>query len=179
MPGAAIVGNREIALRAGNGAEDDAAAIAAFRRAEDAVRPRLATIYLPGADIDGGPLSRPARQFVAEQIANARTGGGAVWLVADAGRSGSAGGWALVDSDAERSVPSVRPEDVAATVIARLGIPAARDLAGSPRAGIFRAGALEGGTVATFGERRLAAAERPTETGREYLEKLKSLGYLQ
>jgi len=179
MPGATIVGNREITLRAGNGAEDDAAAIAAFRRAEDAVSPRLAAVYLPGADIDGGPLSRAAREFVAERIAKARTGGGALWLVADAGRSGSAGGWALVDPEAERSVSPVRPEDVAATAVARLGIPAARDLAGSPRAGIFRPGALEAGSVATYGERRAAVVGRPTETGKEYLEKLKSLGYLQ
>jgi hypothetical protein len=179
MPGAAIVENREIALRAGNGAEDDASAIAAFRRAEDAVRPRLATVYLPGADIDGGPLSRAAREFVAEWIAKTRADGGALWLVADAGRSGAAGGWALVDPRAERSAPSVRPEDFAATVIARLGIPVARDLAGSPRPGMFHSGALEAASVATYGQRRAAAAERPTETGKEYLEKLRSLGYLQ
>ncbi len=179
MPGATIVENREIALRARDGAGDDAAAIAAFRRADDLVRPRLATVYLPGADIDGGPLSRAAREFVAERIARARAGGEALWLVADAGRSGSAGGWALVDHAAERAESAVRPEDIAATALARLGIPAARDLAGSPRSGIFRPGALEAGSVGSYGERRAAAAERPTETGKEYLEKLRSLGYLQ
>jgi hypothetical protein len=179
MPGATIVENREIALRASGGAEDDAAAIAAFRRAEAAVRPRLAAIYLPGADIDGGPVSRAAREFVAERIAAARATGGAVWLVADAGRSGSAGGWALVDPAAVRSVSGVRPEDVGATAIARLGIPSARDLAGAPRGEMFLAGSLEAGTVPTYGERRPPAVARPTETGREYLEKLKSLGYLQ
>jgi hypothetical protein len=179
MAGARIVENREIALRAANGAEDDAAAVAAFRRAEAAVRPRLATIYLPGADIDGGPLSRPAREFVAERVATARASGGALWLVADAGRAGSGGGWALVDPEAQRSAASARPEDVDATAIARIGIPAARDLAGSARGDVFRAGALETPTVASYGERRLAASARPTETGREYLEKLKSLGYLR
>ncbi|HET9795524.1 MAG TPA: hypothetical protein VFS34_13810 [Thermoanaerobaculia bacterium] len=179
VPGARVVENREIALRAASGAEDDAAAIAAFRRAEEAVAPRLATIYLPGADIDGGPLSRPAREFVAQRLAIARAGGGALWLLADAGRSGASGGWALVDPAAQRALPSVRAEDVAPSAIARLGIPAARDLAGSARADMFRPGALETAAVATYGERRPGAPAAPTETGREYLEKLKSLGYLQ
>ncbi len=179
MPGARIVENRDIALRARNGAEDDAAAIEAFGRAMEAVRPRLATVYLPGADIDGGPVSRAAREFVAARIAAARADGGALWLLADAGRSGSTGGWALVDPAAERAAASARPEDVAPTAIARLGVPPARDLAGSPRAEMFRPGALEAASVATYGERRLAAAAQPTETGREYLEKLKSLGYLR
>jgi len=179
MAGAAIVENREIALRAKNGAADDAAAIAAFRKAEADVRPRLATLYLPGADIDGGPLSRAAREFVAERIARARTGNEALWLVADAGRSGSSGGWALVDPEAGGSPSPVRPEDVAPTALARLGIPPARDLAGAPLARAFRPGTLEASMVASYGERRAAEGTRPTETGREYLEKLKSLGYLR
>jgi hypothetical protein len=44
---------------------------------------------------------------------------------------------------------------------------------------MFHSGALEAASVATYGQRRAAAAERPTETGKEYLEKLRSLGYLQ
>ena len=179
MPGAGIVENREIALQATNGGEDDAAAVAAFRKAEAAIRPRLAAIYLPGADIDGGPVSRATREFVADRVARARAGEEVLWLVADAGRSGSAGGWALVDAAAGAASGSARPEDVAPTAIARLGIPAARDLAGSALAAIFRPGTLETATVATYGERRAAGGERPTETGREYLEKLKSLGYLR
>ena len=179
MPGATIVENREIALRASDGAADDAAAIAAFRKAEAGVRPGLAAVYLPGADIDGGPLSRAAREFVAERIARVRQGGEALWLVADAGRSGSSGGWALVDADVGGAGSPARPEDVTPTAIARLGIPAARDLAGTPRTSLFRPGALATSSVASYGERRAAEGTRPTETGREYLEKLKSLGYLR
>ncbi|HKB70553.1 MAG TPA: hypothetical protein VKH46_06875 [Thermoanaerobaculia bacterium] len=179
VPGAAIVENREIALRARNGAEDDAQAIAAFRRLERETRPRLATVYLPGSDIDRGPLSRAAREFVAERAARARSGGEVLWLVADGGRSGTTGGWALVDPAAVAGGAG-RAEDVAPTAIARLGIPAARDLAGTPRFALFRKGALEGETVATYGDRRSPGrGAEPTETGREYLEKLKSLGYLQ
>jgi hypothetical protein len=179
LPGAAIVENREIALQAADGAADDAAAIAAFRKAEADVRPRLAAVYLPGADIDGGPVSRPAREFVADRLARARRGEEALWVVADAGRSGSSGGWALVDSEARGAPSAARAEDIAPTAVTRLGVPSARDLAGAPRTSLFRPGALEPSFVASYGERRTAEGTHPTETGREYLEKLKSLGYLR
>ncbi|HET7453777.1 MAG TPA: hypothetical protein VFL12_13605, partial [Thermoanaerobaculia bacterium] len=103
----------------------------------------------------------------------------ALWVVADAGRSGSSGGWALVDPEVRRASSAARAEDVAPTAVTRLGIPAARDLAGAPLASLFAPGALEPSFVASYGERRAAEGTRPTETGREYLEKLKSLGYLR
>jgi hypothetical protein len=68
---------------------------------------------------------------------------------------------------------------VAPSIIARLGIPSARDLAAPPPFAAFRPGALETEEVASYGDRRSPMSVQPTETGREYLEKLKSLGYLK
>jgi hypothetical protein len=55
----------------------------------------------------------------------------------------------------------------------------AADLPGHPVAALFPPGALETTTVPTYGTRAItAAAPRSAFTDREYLEKLKSLGYL-
>lgn len=178
VPGASVVENREIALRARSGREDDAEAIARFDKLRVA-RPRLAAIYLPGADIESGPLTPAAQAFLRAEIARARAGEEILWLVADSGRAGAAGGWAAIDPAALPGRRAWLPESVAPSIIARLGIPPARDLAASPSFEAFRAGALETGEVASYGDRRSPVAARPTETGREYLEKLRSLGYLK
>jgi hypothetical protein len=54
----------------------------------------------------------------------------------------------------------------------------ASDLPGEAVAALFRPGAVERARVPTYGDRVEPAAARRTETDREYLEKLKSLGYL-
>jgi len=179
VPGARVVENRDVARRARSGEEDDAEAIAAFRRLREATSPRLSALYLPGADIDGGPVSKAARSWLDAEIARARTGAESLWVIADAGRSGRAGGWALIDRESRAGAATARPEDVAPTAISRLGLPAARDLAGEPLFALFRKGALETASVPAYGDRLASPAATPTETGREYLEKLKSLGYLQ
>jgi len=178
--GAEIVDYRDVAVHARSGAEDDAEAIARFHRMRDSTRPRLATIYLPGADIDGTPISNVTQTFLAEEMALARAGGEMLWVIADSGRRGSSGGWALLDPQAVSGGRSVRPEDVTPTIIARLGIPAARDLTGASLSALFAPGALEAASVSSYGDRLPTSKTlAPTETGREYLEKLKSLGYLQ
>jgi hypothetical protein len=72
----------------------------------------------------------------------------------------------------------MRTEDVAPSILARVGVPAARDLPGRPIPDLFRPGSLETSTVPTWGERVAAPASAPRGSDREYLEKLKSLGYL-
>ena len=73
---------------------------------------------------------------------------------------------------------AIRPEDAAPSILARSGLPAAADLPGHPVAALFPPGALETSTVPTYGPRTAPAAPRSAVTDREYLEKLKSLGYL-
>jgi hypothetical protein len=73
---------------------------------------------------------------------------------------------------------AIRPEDVAPSILARAGLPVAADLPGHPVAALFPPGALETATVPTYGARTAPAAPRSALTDREYLEKLKSLGYL-
>ena len=72
-----------------------------------------------------------------------------------------------------------RAEDAAPSILARAGVPPAADLAGRPAVALFPSGALEATSVATYGPRIAPAASRPAVTDREYLEKLKSLGYLK
>jgi hypothetical protein len=64
-------------------------------------------------------------------------------------------------------------------VLARAGVPAARDLVGVPVAALFAPGSLETATVASYGPRVAPAGSPAPESDREYLEKLRSLGYLK
>lgn len=188
VPGAVVVDNSEIARGSGSGSDDDARSIARFELERDRQRPRLSTLYLPGADIDRGPLTRPALGFLKAEASRARRGEESLWIVFDAGRSGAGGGLWMAGPDATAgtpnraagsSPPGARPEDVAPTVLARLGIPAAEDLGGFPLPDMLVAGALEKARVATYGTRASREPEAgPTEAGREYLQRLKSLGYL-
>jgi hypothetical protein len=83
------------------------------------------------------------------------------------------------DGFAPWSTRRARPEDVAPSILARAGIPAAQDLPGRPLADLFAAGQVEVQTVPTYGP-RVAAMPSPSKvTDREYLERLKSLGYLK
>lgn len=180
VAGAEVVDNSEIAARSRSGAEVDEYAVVRLREARLRVRPLLSAIYLPGADIDREGLSDTARQFVQEELQRAKAGEESLWLIADAGRAGDEGAAVFVDSAATVSSRTpARAEDLAPTILARLGIPPARDLEGSPLAALFAAGALEERRVPTFGTRtsREPAAEE-SASGREYLRKLKSLGYL-
>jgi hypothetical protein len=178
--GAAVVDNSEIARLAGSGREDDAQAILRFARERARMAPRLAALYLPGADIGRGPLTEPARRFLEEELARARRGEESLWVVFDAGRSGDRGGLWVGGAGASNAVPAAAaPEDVAPSLLARLGIPPAADLAGAPLTRLFAPGQMDPRRVATYGTRiSREPAGRPTEAGREYLQKLRSLGYL-
>jgi hypothetical protein len=79
---------------------------------------------------------------------------------------------------APRSV-RIRPEDAAPSILARSGVPPARDLPGAPVPALFAPGTLDSSTVASYGPRVVPAAAPAPESDREYLEKLRSLGYLK
>ena len=67
---------------------------------------------------------------------------------------------------------------MAPSILARAGIPVAADLPGRPAAALFRRASLETATVPTYGPRVAPAPGPGAATDREYLEKLRSLGYL-
>lgn len=182
-PGAAVVENRELLARANDGRDVDRVAIAAF----EAIAPgrSVATVYLPSLDIlRGDAEGRSAAiallvPFVESLESRARRGEIALVLIAADShpRPGSLGRMVVFDGAPPRTV-RIRPADVAPSVLARSGVPVAEDLPGEPAAALFRRGTLEGTKVATYGERIAPAALPRRETDREYLEKLKSLGYL-
>ncbi|MGH9441947.1 MAG: hypothetical protein ACRD16_06700, partial [Thermoanaerobaculia bacterium] len=91
LAGAEILDNADVAAHVRTGAEDDGFAIARFREIRGRMRPLLAAIYLPGADIDRGPLSDEARRFVEQERGKAGAGEENLWIIADAGRSGNEG----------------------------------------------------------------------------------------
>ena len=77
----------------------------------------------------------------------------------------------------ETASATLDPGDVAPTVLAVLGVPAARDVAGKVRADLLAPGAATSETVATWGRRRAGAP--PSVDPKEYVENLRSLGYLR
>ena len=93
--------------------------------------------------------------------------------------AGALGRMVVFDGATEPRSVRIRPEDVAPSILARSGVPAPRDLAGAPVAALFAPGSLETLTVASWGPRVVPPAAVRPESDREYLEKLRSLGYLK
>jgi hypothetical protein len=185
-PGAVVVENRAVFARASDGAGADREAIRVF---EDEVKKGfgLATVYLPGCDIARGdpPVRKAAEASLVEllkrEIARAEAGEIALLVLAadshpDAGSLGR-----LVAFDGRPGGRKVRIQavDVAPSILARAGIPAASDLSGRPVPSLFRPDALESATVPTYGARVAPPPSTAPESDEEYLEKLRSLGYLQ
>jgi hypothetical protein len=171
-------------------------ALAAFRDAWRREGPRLALLYLPGPDILSSALADPERG-AADRVALAaalteetaklraflvdadlkpapdllvqvldagrREGGGIVRLSGPLARAGAEG--------------TLAPADLAPTVLSVLGVPASREIAGRVRGDLLAKGAVDGETVASWGRRRAAA--RPPIDPKEYVENLRSLGYLR
>ena len=68
---------------------------------------------------------------------------------------------------------------VRATGVPTAGVPAARDQAGRAVDALFAPGTVETALVETYGPRLAPEGAQPKESDREYLEKLRSLGYLK
>jgi hypothetical protein len=185
-PGATVVENRAILERASGGPDADAIALSTFD-AEMAKGYGVATVYLPGCDIARDDPKQRARAIegVAGALARwaARAAAGECVLVVLAADShprgaGALGRMVVFDGVSPRTV-RMRPDDAAPSILARAGVPPARDLAGVPLAALFAPGSLDTATVATYGPRSVPRAAARPESDREYLEKLRSLGYLQ
>lgn len=181
-PGAFLVDNRELLLAASDGLEVDARAIALLRKAG---RRAVATAYLPGADILRGQQERRRlaleglASFLSEEIARAAAGETVLVLLCAESHPlpDALGRMVVFDRGPSRSV-RIRPEDVAPSLLARAGVPPARDLPGRPVAALFAPGMLETVMVETYGPRVVPEARPSAATDREYLQRLKSLGYL-
>ncbi len=174
----------------------DAFAIAAFRDASRRESPRLSMLYLPGLDILSSALAAPERtaadRVVLAEALTAETaavkaflsdaallsGADLLVLVLDAGRREAGGAVAFVGPLAKGgATAAIDPADVAPTVLAVLGVPAARDAAGKVRGDLLADGAATTETVASWGRRRAGAP--PAVDPKEYVENLRSLGYLR
>ena len=181
-PGAVVVDNRQVLSHARTGEEADAIALERWTTMRGAA---IAALYLPGPDIlRGDPARRRAElerigRFLGEEIRTARAGESAlVVLTADSHAPAGSLARATVFDGRPSALVRIEAADVAPSVLARAGIPAAEDLLGRAVPALFREGSLEKATVATYGSRIAPAAGPPVTTDREYLRKLKSLGYL-
>lgn len=175
----------------------DAFAMAAFRQEAARSRPRLSLLYLPGLDILGAALGEPGRR-VAERVVLAEAlreearavaaflagpdvlGSGAdlVAVVLDGGRASKEGEILLAGPLARAGAAGeARPADLAPTLLAALGVPASREAEGRVDARLLVDGASTGATVASWGRRRPGAG--PAIDPKEYVENLRSLGYLR
>ena len=184
-PGAEVVGNEEILAHAGDGVAVDREALAQFRTRRHEGE-ALETLYLPGLDIlRGDPEKRSAalsqvREFLEGEVSRAIAGPGALIVLASDShpRPGSLGRMIVFDGPHEWKMVQGRASDVAPSILARVGLPLAEDLPGRPVTALFRDNSLETARVATYGPRIPSVASRSRRSDREYLEKLKSLGYL-
>lgn len=175
----------------------DAFAIEAFRGEAGRAGPRLALLYLPGPDILGAALSEEGRT-TAERVALATalgeetraiasflagpdvlaSGADLVVVVLDAGRAAASGEVLLAGRLARPGASGeVRPVDLAPTLLSALGIPSSRATEGKVDLRLLRDGAAAAGTVASWG-RRKAGGGQPLDP-KEYVESLRSLGYLR
>jgi hypothetical protein len=171
-------------------------ALAAFRDAWRREGPRLALLYLPGPDILSSALSDPERgaadrvalaAALTEETAKLRAflvdpglapAPDLLVEVLDAGRR-EGGGIVRLSGPLARAgaEATLAPADLAPTVLSVLGVPASREIAGRVRADLLAKGAVDGETVASWGRRRADA--RPPIDPKEYVENLRSLGYLR
>ena len=174
----------------------DAFAIAAFRDAAAREKPRLSMVYLPGLDILSSALAAQERSAADRVVlAGALTaetaavrafledpalaaGADLVVLVLDAGRREPGGTVALSGSLARTGASgAIDPADIAPTVLAALGVPVSRAIAGRVRADFLAEGTATAESVASWGRRRAGAP--PNVDPKEYVENLRSLGYLR
>src|SRR5512143_3894418 len=170
----------------------DTFALAAFREAWRRDGPRLALLYLPGPDILSAALLDPERgtadrvalaAALTEETAKLRAflldpglapAPDLLVLVLDAGRRESGGVVLLEGPLARRGAEStLAPVDLAPTVLAVLGVPASREIAGRVRGDLLAPGAASAETVASWGRRR-ASAELAIDP-KAYVENLRSL----
>jgi hypothetical protein len=144
-PGADVVENREVLARSSSGLDADAVAIAEFERRS--AGKTVAGVYLPGADIlRGDPSGRRAALarvwlLLDRLIARARRGEIALVVIAADSHPAprSIGRMVVFDGDAPARSMRVLPFDVAPSLLARAGVPAARALpAGIARDGVGR-----------------------------------------
>jgi hypothetical protein len=175
----------------------DAFAIAAFGEAWEADRPRLGLVYLPGLDILASALSEPGRgapervvlaRALAEEAERIRDfcrkplpGGDPDLriLLLDGGRTERSGRLIATGrlAAAPASAAAVRPVDVAPTILSAMGVPGSRACEGRVDPRLLAPGVATTATVASWG-RRSAAAPPPIDP-KEYVENLRSLGYLK
>jgi len=186
-PGATVVENRVVLSESKNGVDADRIATARFD-AQSARAFGVSTLYLPGCDIErDDAVARQAAvagvlRVLEAAVSRARRGEAAlIVLAADSHpRTSSALARMIVfdGAPAARTV-RIRAEDAAPSILARAGVPVAQDLPGRPAAGLFAQGTLESATVPTYGARIVPPGSSAPESDREYLEKLRSLGYLK
>ncbi|HBL29930.1 MAG TPA: hypothetical protein DD490_24085, partial [Acidobacteria bacterium] len=181
--GAALLGLRGLVFKSHGSAD-----AYAFERALER-QPRAAALYLPALDIaaDGwtggdvafADLVRAELQAADAMIGRAQASFGTVAVVLDPGRRRRAGDGRIVlhrsgrPCDARHDEPVLAPEAVAAALLRALGLPQSAQLPEPPAACGWPEPPL---TVPGYGERRERPAQGPE--GREYLENLRSLGYL-
>jgi len=185
-PGAEVVGNEQVLAAASGGLDVDAEAWKALREAKGSAT--LSTVYLPSCDIlrvepdaRARAVSEIEGRLKREASEAAAHGSVLVILAADSHPpEGGLGRMVVFDAGgAPGAKAHIRPEDVMPSILARAGIPVAADLPGHPVPSLFAPGTLETATVPTYGPRIALPVFRRTVTDREYLEKLRSLGYLQ
>jgi len=185
-PGAVVIDNRAVLGAATGGEAADRAALQAFDR-ERAAGFALATVYLPGCDIERDAPENRARAvarvagWLAPLVEQASRGEIVLVVVAADSHPAPAalGRMVVFDGAVAPRTVRIRPVDASPSILARLGVPRAADLEGAPVASLFAPATVEETSVPSYGARVAPAGSVAPESDREYLEKLRSLGYLK
>lgn len=173
----------------------DAFSIKVFEEEKNVEGPRLSLLYLPGLDILATALANPSLSSADRvALANAMTaearriasfletpallsGVDLLAVFLDGGRRERKGMLRLEGPLAARSPGTVRPVDFAPTILSALGVPASRETDGRVEPALLAPDATTSRTVASWGRRRIDS--RPAIDPKEYVENLRSLGYLK
>ncbi|MET0620465.1 MAG: hypothetical protein ABW056_09300 [Thermoanaerobaculia bacterium] len=163
--------------------EDPAARAAAQERVAELLRvevgrARAGEIVLVVLAADSHPRPAALGRLIVFDGAGASGGKSAESGSGQKSAGGGSGQKSARGGSGQKSV-QVLPVDAAPSILARVGIPPARDLAGRPVASLFAPGTLETATVPSYGPRVAPPASTAPKGDQEYLEKLRSLGYLQ
>jgi hypothetical protein len=170
-------------------------AIETFNELFVRLKPRLALVYLPGLDILSTALAEPGRSAgeraeVARALLSeasrvrdflmlaASTEDELTIVILDGGRQSTSGRVLLAGSALRADVRTVtmRPEDILPTALTVLGVPASRSASGRPAIDLLQP-QYDPSWVSTWG--LPVSSDRLPVDSREYIENLKSLGYLQ
>jgi len=152
----------------------------------DASQERLAMAYLPGWWLEetrerrppllAAEALQPHLELLGSAVETLMGKGYEVWIIA---LVPNGGGWLMSSAASEGERPQLRPPDLVATLLDALGLPPAQTVGGIVRRDLSGTSERPVLAAADYGGPPPLASQTTAAEGREQLELLRNLGYLQ